>query len=83
MWSKKFWQATVERIVRTAAVVLGGFVVPGQLGDYAVNWHRALTVTGYASLGTLLLCLAAGKLTGTDGPAFQAEALTAPTPEGD
>lgn len=78
MYTLKFWKATLERTVRTGAVVLGAFIVPGQVGDYAVSWSRAGSVTLYSMLGTVLLCIAAGKVTKTDGPAFQAEALTKP-----
>lgn len=66
MFTLRFWKATVERTVRTAAATLAGFVVADQ-SVTDVDWGQAGGVTAGAALATVLLALASSAF-GGDGP---------------
>jgi hypothetical protein len=81
MWTKKFWKATAERCVRGGAVaVFGAYFGADKVFDVMnVNTLAdagALYVSG--AVGSLLLCLIGGAMTG-DGPSItNQEELTPP-----
>lgn len=82
MWTKKFWKATTERMIRGGAAALGSALI---LGDWVVdvmnvgNWVDGLTLFIGGALVSLLMSLAGGKLGSGSGPAFTGqETLTKP-----
>lgn len=84
MWTKTFWQAVAERMLRGFAIgvllVLGGDVASGAFNAFAVDWTQVL---GYGLGGafiSLLLSVTGNAITKT-GPSFnQKETLDAPPP---
>lgn len=56
MWSRKFWQATATRAVRTAAQVLLGFLVV-DVAVWSIDWKQALGVSGTAVLASVCMSL--------------------------
>lgn len=73
MWTRKFWQDTVERVIRTAAAVAAASISTTALIQ-DVDWAVVGGVTGLASLGTLLLALAAGTKANPDNASFRDDA---------
>lgn len=74
MWTKAFWKATGERVVRGAAVAMFAGFFGGDVTFDAMNvntWQDfgALGVSG--AVGSLLLCLIGGATSG-DNPASPA-----------
>jgi hypothetical protein len=49
MWTKKFWMDAVERAVKTAAEVAGGYIAAVAITDWTAGWASALTVIGIAT----------------------------------
>lgn len=80
MFTKAFWSATAERVVRTFAATLIGLGV-GDATDTvgsSLMFLNKVEAAGWASAMTLLLCLAASAV-GPTGPSFGTEATTPPT----
>lgn len=60
MWTKKFWQDTLERVIRGAAVTLGGVLfVNGSLNTH-LDWVAMGTAALAGAIGALVLSLAGG-----------------------
>jgi hypothetical protein len=75
MWTKSFWKATTERVVRGgAAAVAGGLFAGDWVFDVmSVNtWNDALSLFVGGGLASLVFSLAGNAITG-DGPAFTNE----------
>lgn len=85
MWTKAFWKATAERMVRGAAVAIfavwfGGDVVFDTFVFSTWKDVGSLTISG--AFGALLLALGGGAFGSGNGPSFTGqESLTNP-PEG-
>lgn len=86
IWTKSFWQATLERIVRGIAIgallYLGGSFISadGQLNALAIDW---VTLLGYGLGGGLLSLLFSiiGNGVSKNGPAFvKSEQVIPPLP---
>lgn len=67
MWTRAFWAATAERVVRGVAVALAGMLGAGIV---TTDWSAALQAGAYAGLSTLLLCLIGGALPTGPGPSL-------------
>lgn len=72
MWTKKFWKATAERMIRgaavsVAAVFFGGDVVFDSLN--VASWTEAGGIAITGAIGSLVLSLAGQAFTG-NGPAL-------------
>lgn len=67
MFTAKFWRATAERAVRTAAQTAVATLGADGLGIVDVDWGATASVTGMAALLAVLTAVATagGK---TDGP---------------
>jgi hypothetical protein len=78
MFTAAFWKATGERAVRAAAATLLSFAGSDVVDAFHVDYERAAGVSIGSAGVTVLICLIAGKVTSTDGPAFQAEKLAPP-----
>lgn len=59
MWTATFWKTTAERAIRTEAQVLLGFFVVGQTGVLDVDWLQALSVSGIATIASVLTSIVA------------------------
>lgn len=66
-WSGKFWKATAERVVGTAAA--SGIAVLSVANPTGIDWQQGLVLTGIASAVTFLKCIVANTAT-DDGPGF-------------
>ncbi|HOY80518.1 MAG TPA: holin [Rhodoglobus sp.] len=72
----KFWAATVERAVSTAAQSAIGVLTANTTGVAEIDWAAGLTVVGVATALSVLKAVAAVNL-GEPGPGIgSAEALT-------
>ena len=69
IWQKKFWVATAERTIFTAAEVGLGFLGADGLGILDVDWTQAGSVTLVASLACILKCVVSAGIDKT-GPSF-------------
>lgn len=58
MFTKAFWKATLERLVRTFAQAVLGVVSADQLGVLDVDWGQAASVGALASVLALLTAVA-------------------------
>lgn len=73
MWTKAFWKATSERMIRGAAVaVFGAFFVGDKIfNSLSVNtWSDVLSLAIGGGFGSLLLCLGGSALGDGAGPSF-------------
>lgn len=81
MWTKKFWQAVAERMIRGAAVTVAGGYFGADVVFDALNvstWSDVGSLAISGALGSLVLSLAGQALTG-NGPALtNNEELTPP-----
>ncbi len=74
MFSKAFWAATAERVVRTFAATLAGLGV-GDVTDTvgsSLVFIDKVQAAGWTSLATLLICLAAAGVN-SPGPSLGTE----------
>lgn len=71
MWTREFWKATFERMIRSAAAaVLGTWTLAdGVLDMVSFNPEKALAIAGGAAAYSLLFALSGNVVTG-NGPAF-------------
>lgn len=82
MWTKDFWKAALERMVRGGAAALGGSLVAG---DWLFDlWNLnslqdGVTVFVGGALTSLLLALAGNAVSGT-GPSFNNVEVVEPSP---
>jgi len=81
MWTRKFWKAALERMIRAgAAGVLAVWVVgDGFMNAFDVDWQNALGVFLGSAAVSLLLSLAGGTVSG-NGPAFNNDEVVKPGP---
>jgi hypothetical protein len=70
MFTKAFWVATVERIVRGAAATFLAVYGADRADALHVNWGDIGVVTGSSALVTLALCLAGSFAGDNNGPSF-------------
>lgn len=78
MFSKAFWKATAQRVVRSFAASLGALLTADGTGILDASWSEQLSAAGMAAVITLLLCLAGEQLTDGAGPAFGTTEITSP-----
>lgn len=71
MWRLVWWKDVSERGMRTfAATLVGWFTVAGNVvGFEDVAWTRGLSISGMATLATVLMAIATHGVTG-NGPSF-------------
>ncbi len=75
MWTREFWKATFERMVRGAAVAVSAGFFGGDKVFDAMNvntWSDAGALAISGAVASLLLCLVGGTVSG-NGPAFNSE----------
>ena len=83
MWTKEFWKAAAERMVRGGAAALGGALVAG---DWVLdvmnvgNLGDGATVFIGGALTSLLMSLAGGAFGSGDGPSFTGTEAVTPDP---
>ena len=77
-----FWQATIERTVKTFAETLAATLTANATGLIDVDWKASLSVAGFASLLAVLFSLGSGAVsTGNNGPSLTgAEEIPADQP---
>jgi hypothetical protein len=69
IWTKAFWKATAERMVRAAAAGATGALTAGVTNLAEVPWRGVLVTAGVAAAFSLLASLTINQATG-DGPAL-------------
>lgn len=75
MFTRVFWKATGERVIRGAAVAVAGayFVGDGVFNALEVKqWEDVLSLALGGGFGSLVLSIAGGVVSG-NGPAFNKE----------
>lgn len=73
MWTKAFWQATAERMVRGAAVAVAAAYFAGDVVFDAMHvstWNDVLSLAVGGAFGSLVLALAGNAMNGGNGPAL-------------
>lgn len=73
MWTHAFWTSLGERAARTFAQALAAFLVASTTGLLEVDWVQALSVSGMATLLSVLTSLAAGASSPASGPSLGTE----------
>ena len=68
MWTKKFWQDSAERSIKTFAQTAVSFLVIGTTGVLDVDWEQIISVSGVAALASILTSIASDHV-GTKGTA--------------
>lgn len=69
IWTGRFWKATTERAVKTAAQVEAVYLGADLLNVLSVDWEKAAGIGGGALLLSVLSSLASSAVTG-DGPSL-------------
>lgn len=72
MWTKAFWKATAERMIRGAAVTVAAVFFGGDLVFDSFNfdtWEQFFSLAVAGALGSLVLSLAGNSVSG-NGPSF-------------
>jgi len=79
MWTRRFWKAALERMIRAgAAGVLAVWIVgDGFMNAFDVDWQNALGVFAGSAVVSLLLSLAGSTVSG-NGPAFNSDEQVVP-----
>lgn len=70
MNTKKFWLATLQRVIRTFAQALVSCIGVGAFDIVHFAWSRSLSVSGGAALLSLLTCVIASTTGDPSSPAF-------------
>lgn len=71
MWTKRYWKATAERVVRGAAIAVATVLGLDGGGAIAQAAPRDLALAAlYGALGSLVLSLIGGAFGSGDGPAI-------------
>jgi hypothetical protein len=73
LFSRAFLLATLERAIRSFAASLASLLTASGTGILDTNWGEKLSVSGMASLVTILFAIAGGTLGKGDGPSFIGE----------
>ena len=73
LFTEAFFVALAERAARTFAQALAAFLVASTTGLLEVDWPQALSVTGMATLLSVLTSLAAGASSPASGPSLGTE----------
>ena len=69
MFTRAFWKATVERMIRTFAQAVAALLGGDGLGLVDVDWGQALSIGGLAAVAALLTAIVASGGT-TEGPGW-------------
>lgn len=71
MWTREFWKATAERMVRSATGAMLSVLVVGDglLDALNADWGNTLSIGAGGAVVALLLALSGNAVTGT-GPSF-------------
>lgn len=72
MWTKAFWLATLERVLRTFAQALIAALTASGTGLIDTDWQGAASTAGMAAVLALLTCVAASGV-GSPGPSLGTE----------
>jgi len=54
IWTTHFWKGASERLIKTFAQVLVGYITVGTTGIVDLDWLTALSVSAAAALASLL-----------------------------
>jgi hypothetical protein len=69
MFTKKFWQSTLERMIRAFATSLGSVSLIGS-NIVSIDWKSQLLIAAGAAVGSLLLALAGSQVGDPTDPSF-------------
>lgn len=69
MWAKEFWQATLERAIKTFAQVLAALLSADGIGVLDADWGQAASVAGMATILSVLTSIASAGI-GNSGPSL-------------
>lgn len=69
MFTKAFWNATFQRVIRSFAASLSALLVASGTGILDTDWTARFSTAGMAAVATLLLCIAGTAQSGS-GPSF-------------
>jgi hypothetical protein len=73
MWTKIFWQKTLERAVKTVAQTLAAALVVGGTDLLSVGWKQALVTAGVAGLASLATSIASSGVADSSSPSLVKE----------
>lgn len=68
MWTKRFWQQTTERVIKTFAQAAIAMMTGEGLGLYNTDWGNVFSVAGLAAVISLFTSIASNPFTSTDTP---------------
>jgi hypothetical protein len=80
MWTREFWKATAERMIRGAAVAVGGAFFAGDWAFDALNvgtWQDVGALAIGGAFCSLVLALAGGAFGAGTGPSLTGHETTA------
>lgn len=67
IWTKAFWKGAAERGIKTFAATLAALLSANGIGVLDVDWAQALSVSGLATVVSLLIAIGNADFTaGTD-----------------
>jgi hypothetical protein len=69
MFTKKFWKATLERVIRAFATSLTSVSIIGS-NIVSIDWKSQLLIAAGAAVGSLLLAIAGSQIGDPTDPSF-------------
>lgn len=75
MWTAKFWQAVLERTMKTGAQTLASLLVADGTGILDSSWGPKLSIAGMAMVVSILTSIGSDVATGTGPSLTNAEVL--------
>jgi len=80
MFTKEFWQAVLERAVKTFAQAFGAaLVATGAASAWVIDWGLVSGTAGLATILSVLTSIGSGAITNEPGPSLTgAEVLSPP-----
>jgi len=75
MWTFTFWQAVIERAIKTLAQASVALLIGDGVGILDIDWWHVLSVAALAAVISILTSIASGSVTGGDVSLIQAEYL--------
>jgi len=78
LFSRAFLVATAERTIRSFAASLASLLTASGAGILETDWGEKFSVSGMASLVTVLLAISGGTFGRGDGPSFTGDEKLAP-----
>jgi hypothetical protein len=73
MWTKSFWEQSIERAVKTAAQAALAFFVVGETAFHSVSWAEVAGAAAVGAIASVLMSLASSPFGPEESPSLVGE----------